>query len=1329
MATERIIIEVTERGAKVVSRNIKSVGREAKTSAVHANILGKALGLIGGALVVRKILRMADAMNQFRNRLVVVSENAGQASRVLDKLFESAQRTRTSFAGNVNLFARLAISAGDLVDSEDELLDVVEDINKAIVISGTNAAEASAGLIQLTQGFAAGVLRGDEFRSVSEQLIGVMEVLQRATGLTRGELRELAFDQKLTGQLIIESFKDQAEFIDAQFAKTIPTVSQSFERLSNAATKTFGDMDKGIGATRLLARSINILADNMEQAIRVATILGATLLSALASKVLIKGLKITIALVRSLTLASATNPFLAMVVGATLLISTLVTFGDKIKLSEDRLATLEDFFVAAFRRSKKAIEEVVIGLGIMFDEFKKGTALEDFELEVETVMRGIVILVDRVATTIFGIPLAIRLAIENPLDILNIKIVQLFEDFVSLARIIPSFILQVAKAFSFIDKLIPGLDLSSFRENIDAALADIDGAFESLNEKIENTFLTGTAKILKEKLEKVLGGGIIIDAFENVLRDAEKVAKERETAQEAADALAGGAARGVKDPELEKRLREFEKFQASLRSVVAAEQELAEAERILELAIIDGNTTVFEAINDRALLARQLEDDLDPLQALKDSFQEEIELLKESSDEREVSITVRELEKALLSSLGQEADTLAESFRGLIIAEQGARKESEARSRVLERTIVKNKEMIATQKAINDEFNKGTFGPQVRDALLAENSALVAFNQNLKEQADLRKLGERDRNVEIKFLQLRQSALIELSKLDALGIALLKERIRRDEEANVVSGIRDQVLRKVVTANEDMIRTQKVINDLFEEGEFGADVRDALLDQTDSVRQLNSEMKQQQELLRIAPRQRAAELKFLELKNNLLEQGRSLGGLELLLIRQKIIANDQAVRSDNLRTQATEQFGRSLREVIELQEALMDLEAMGRISPEQFQLASQDLEPLEKFNLAMDRRVDILRLSSAEQEVQNRTQQEFERLQQASTAGIDVSREAIEKKFRAEQQANVESQIRESLLERFVFAQQDFNAVQKVAKELQDDTTLSVQQYNQAILEAELRLLEFDRTIKGGLRRGLLLLENSFSDLSVQVEGAVVTSFRSAEDALLEFINTGKVGIRELASVIIEEFQRIAIRALILKPLLGLFGGIFGGGSIASTEATLEAGALEPLRSTSKEVNNTQFKVMAKEISSVIRKEAALDSTRLLDQTQFKQALRSMGIAEETKRPKPSAAPPERFFEEGGANRQVAFNQPQPILSPVDTSTSGGSVIFAPIVNVTVNGNGGSQEENQDLAAQISEQTGTEIQRALGEFMRGFVQGEIQNEQRTGGILNRITRV
>ncbi len=263
MATERIQIIVTESGSRVVSAALDQIGRSSQQANAAVGLFKSTLASLGAGLGFREIAAYSDVFTGMQNRLQIVTKSSEELKNVTNELFRSANATRTSFESNVVLFTRMAQATDTLGISQKELLKITETINKTIAISGANSIEAKNALIQFSQGIASGTLRGDELRSVLEQLPGLAQQIAKGMGVAYGELRTLAKEGALTPQVIFEAIQKQQAEIDALFAKTTPTIAQSFQRLENEVIKFIGNSKEMNTAMRLISTGIILVADNL----------------------------------------------------------------------------------------------------------------------------------------------------------------------------------------------------------------------------------------------------------------------------------------------------------------------------------------------------------------------------------------------------------------------------------------------------------------------------------------------------------------------------------------------------------------------------------------------------------------------------------------------------------------------------------------------------------------------------------------------------------------------------------------------------------------------------------------------------------------------------------------------------------------------------------------------------------------------------------------------------------------------------------------------------------------------------------------------------------
>ena len=266
MTTEVINIVVREDGSRVVRRDIESIGTSAETARKGLGLLKGAIAAAVGGAVLNEVRQMVDTWTTMNNRLRLTTDGQANLNAVMQELVNISGRTRSSLESNVELYSRIAVSAKELGVSQSDILQFTEKLNKAIKISGATSEEASAGIIQLAQGMASGRLQGDELRSVLENLPAVADVIAKSLGVTRGELRQMGQDGKISATTIIDAFKSAGAELDEKFGKTVPTISEGFIALKNQLLVTVGALDTATGSSSLLGSALQSVAEFLKSA-------------------------------------------------------------------------------------------------------------------------------------------------------------------------------------------------------------------------------------------------------------------------------------------------------------------------------------------------------------------------------------------------------------------------------------------------------------------------------------------------------------------------------------------------------------------------------------------------------------------------------------------------------------------------------------------------------------------------------------------------------------------------------------------------------------------------------------------------------------------------------------------------------------------------------------------------------------------------------------------------------------------------------------------------------------------------------------------------------
>ncbi|HCT9717872.1 TPA: tape measure protein [Proteus mirabilis] len=216
--------------------------------------LSKVAASLAGYLSASMVASYSEAWTELNNKL----SNSVRASEslvdVTQRVFDISQATRSSLDATATLYARLERGTREYNTSAEDLAKLTSIINQGFIVSGATAQEAENAIIQLSQGIASGVLRGEEFNSVAEQGSRLMVALADSMGVGIGQLRKMAAEGKLTTDVVVKGLLSQGDAIGKEFAKTTRTMSQAFQEAGNNLTKFLGE-------NTTIKASINVFSD------------------------------------------------------------------------------------------------------------------------------------------------------------------------------------------------------------------------------------------------------------------------------------------------------------------------------------------------------------------------------------------------------------------------------------------------------------------------------------------------------------------------------------------------------------------------------------------------------------------------------------------------------------------------------------------------------------------------------------------------------------------------------------------------------------------------------------------------------------------------------------------------------------------------------------------------------------------------------------------------------------------------------------------------------------------------------------------------------------
>lgn len=252
--------------ATTANRDHKKSTDEAKKS---ADQLTQSLKSLVASYVsiqgLKKAVDLSDSLVSMRARLDRMNDGLQTTQELETMIYQSAQRSRGSFTDTMGLVSQLGTMAGDAFGSSKEIVQFAEQLNKQLALSGASGSSAQAAILQLEQGLASGVLRGDELNSVMEQAPALAKSIADYMQVSVGELREMGSQGQITADIVKNALFAAAEDTNAEFEKTPMTWAQVWTVASNTAVRALDP----------LLTAINWVANNLDVAIPLVVSLGA----------------------------------------------------------------------------------------------------------------------------------------------------------------------------------------------------------------------------------------------------------------------------------------------------------------------------------------------------------------------------------------------------------------------------------------------------------------------------------------------------------------------------------------------------------------------------------------------------------------------------------------------------------------------------------------------------------------------------------------------------------------------------------------------------------------------------------------------------------------------------------------------------------------------------------------------------------------------------------------------------------------------------------------------------------------------------------------------
>ncbi len=218
------------------------VDQTAKSADKLLTLAKRVVAVLAGLKIVGDLAGMSDTMVQTTARLNLMNDGLQSTDRLQKMIYQSAQRTRTSYTDTADMVAKLGQRAGDAFNSTAEVVQFAENLNKQFKIAGATQQEIASASLQLTQALGSGVLKGEELNAVFNSAPNVIQTIADYLDVPVGKIRDMASEGQITAEIVKNAMLRASDEIDEQFASIPMTYADAWTMIRNAGIEALGEV-------------------------------------------------------------------------------------------------------------------------------------------------------------------------------------------------------------------------------------------------------------------------------------------------------------------------------------------------------------------------------------------------------------------------------------------------------------------------------------------------------------------------------------------------------------------------------------------------------------------------------------------------------------------------------------------------------------------------------------------------------------------------------------------------------------------------------------------------------------------------------------------------------------------------------------------------------------------------------------------------------------------------------------------------------------------------------------------------------------------------------
>ena len=227
------------------------------------------LGAIGIGFSLANLNELSEEFRTTNDQIAQATRLLGDQDEIQQKILDSANRTRASYADTARMVSNLVQENSDLFGTVDEAI-AFNDAATMLFRTAGKTNEQIAGLMEaINKSFAKGVVDSETISQLLEQSPEFIALLNERLGTTSDQLEQMVADGKISLADLKGAVVDNADEIAAAFDGTSYKISDAMLNIRNQFGLWVADMDETLGISEAIGttmvRSFNVDMDVLRQ--------------------------------------------------------------------------------------------------------------------------------------------------------------------------------------------------------------------------------------------------------------------------------------------------------------------------------------------------------------------------------------------------------------------------------------------------------------------------------------------------------------------------------------------------------------------------------------------------------------------------------------------------------------------------------------------------------------------------------------------------------------------------------------------------------------------------------------------------------------------------------------------------------------------------------------------------------------------------------------------------------------------------------------------------------------------------------------------------------